>query len=671
MKRSLLSVMILGIACAGFASPISPENALSRALKDFPHHAPGAQSPFKLIKTEQFNGKDAVYIFARTEGEGFMVTPADDKAPALLGYGDTGVYDEKGEMAPGFVYWISELGRQIEYASSKSFDSNFLRITRPERESIPVLCSTRWNQSAPYNNNCPEVGSQTCVTGCVATAMAQVMKFHNWPENGEGIVSYTGPRGKVLKMNFGRTTFKWADMLDTYDSSSSPEACEAVATLMQATGYSVEMNYSPSGSGALSVDIAPALGQYFKYDKSLRYLLRDYYSLVEWEDIIYNSLKNYGPVIYDGQAGIGGHSFVCDGYSSDGYFHFNWGWGGLSDGYFLLDALDPAHQGIGGADGGFDFMQDVIVDIRPDTTGDSAWAFQMYGRDYPDYTIESDEEGEYLMLNTAFYNYGPGSLIDAYVGFIFRNIDNPQADPVYELYSVSAISPQYGFSAFGADILSLEDGRYEVELICGVDENDPKPVLFPVFANGKTILTVNGGSFSIETEETEVPDFLNPVYPDQVDKNSGIVNISGTLSNPNTTPYLCFVAAVVLDDSMSGLISYSHPSPYDLDGAESIDIDFSTVLSSASRISNGFHYLGLAQLDYTTGRVYLLCEPERVYFTEISGIESIFGDETGHIEFYTIEGIKVAETKGDVKPDIPSGLYIVRTSKGSSKVFLK
>lgn len=142
------------------------------------------------------------------------------------------------------------------------------------------------------------------MTGCVATAMSQAMKYHNWPAIGQGSNSYTWDNGnRVLTADFSQMSFNWSDMTDTYNRSTSTEAQQtAVATLMKAAGYSVNMNYSPSASGAASIYIAPALGNNFRYDKSLSYLMRDWFSLPEWEDLIYTSLQTYGPVIYDGQS---------------------------------------------------------------------------------------------------------------------------------------------------------------------------------------------------------------------------------------------------------------------------------------------------------------------------------------------------------------------------------
>ena len=239
-------------------------------------------------------------------------------------------------------------------------------------------------------------------------------------------------------MNYSAQEFRWDLMLNDYlpvfdghalRIDATEQQQEAVARLMVAAGHSVEMGYSPEASGATSIRIGRALGLYFRYDKSLRYLQRDYYPLDEWEEIIYTSLLNDGPVIYDGQANIGGHSFVCDGYSADGYFHFNWGWGGMSDGYFLLDALDPINQGIGGADSGFNYMQDIIVGIRPDRSGDSEWGATVVSDSRLDMTYT--RKTNILTVTNMIYNAGPGDIESGMIGLRISDRTDAGAEPEY------------------------------------------------------------------------------------------------------------------------------------------------------------------------------------------------------------------------------------------------
>ena len=138
-----------------------------------------------------------------------------------------------------------------------------------------------------------------------------------------------------------------------------------MAQLMSAAGVSVDMAYGPYVSGAMTQQAAEALVTYFDYDKGITVLYRDLYGIEEWREVLYNQLDKYGPVVYAGANNNGGHAFVCDGYSRDGYFHFNWGWSGISDGYYLLTALNPPSQGIGGSSGAFSYEQDIIANVRP------------------------------------------------------------------------------------------------------------------------------------------------------------------------------------------------------------------------------------------------------------------------------------------------------------------
>lgn len=673
-KLLILSLASLG-AFSALSAPVSPDEALRRVNNDngvmrLPSASVGK---YKLVHTEKSGTVDAVYVFSSENGQGFLVAPADDCAPAILGFGDSKIYDEKGEMAPGFLYWINSLARQIEYSVTNPVNSKTLRISRPEREPIATLCSTRWNQSEPYNDQCPDQNGQHCVTGCVATAMAQVMKYHNWPEIGEGDVSIRW-QGRTKKLNLSRTIFKWEDMLDSYDAGSSQASRDAVSLLMIAAGYSVDMNYSLSGSGAQSSKIAPSLGKYFKYDKSLRYLQRDYYDLNEWEDIIYNSLKNDGPVIYDGQAGIGGHSFVCDGYLNDGYFHFNWGWGGMSDGYFLLDALDPTHQGIGGADGGFDFMQDIIVGIRPDRNGDSKWSFQMICDDIPEFSFGTDDDGkDVLLFDSMFYNCGPGAIENPYIGMRFTNLENPDAEPIDYIEEVEGpLQIYYGFSRFGIYLPELEDGRYLVEVIYGSGDSKPEKVLVPLYYRTKSILDVENGNCSLDQRTVTPPYFMDMKYNVKINQRDP-VRIKGTLKNINDSPYMCFFSEAIFNQGLSKVLAYSMPRVYDLDPMETVEIDINSTLKDLESLPDGEYLFGAAEILMTNGSVTLLNDPQPITVGKNSGIEKMINETMeGTVEYYTPDGVKIAtEIAGESQPSLPAGLYIVKSNKGSIKVLIR
>lgn len=374
MNKTLLIIAALAATTVGcWGRPLSPDAALARISGNYEAKhsvkSPAMSSP-RLIVTGKEANQATYYVFA-TQSQTLIVS-ADDLAYPLLGYIDNPSVDFDN-LPPQMEWWLGEYSRQIAWANAHR--DIFTESAVPEKSTdsrVPIapLCATTWDQDAPYNNLCPMKGGKRTVTGCVATAMAQVMKYFNWPATGTGSVSYRWNR-QTLTMDFGSTTFQWDKMLNSYPSSTSGTADqrEAVATLMKACGYSVEMDYgvaSDGGSGASSWILPNVIVSNFNYDIGARTEFRDFYELSVWEDMIYDNLANVGPVLYGGSGTLGGHEFVCDGYSSDGYFHINWGWSGDSDGYFKLTALNPPSLGTGGGAGGFNTFQDATLGIcRP------------------------------------------------------------------------------------------------------------------------------------------------------------------------------------------------------------------------------------------------------------------------------------------------------------------
>lgn len=367
-RKFLLSSLAALTACGLSAKHLTPQEALSRAVSqpvNGMQKAP-ANAAAMEIKRVLLNPDNAatVYLFA-SDGNA-LVVPADDRVAPVLGYID-GCAD--GELPPQMEWWLSEYSRQIDYVMAQPESGSGLYITLPSRKAetakapIAPMVSTRWNQDSPYNYNCPVVSGSKSMTGCVATAAAQVMKYHNYPPAGTGTITYTD-NNTTRTLNFDGKPFDWDNMLDSYNVTYNSTQRDAVAYLMQAVGYASQMSYSPEASGAQSPAMLAGVKQYFGYNEKATMLNRQNFPLAEWEDLIYENLKTVGPVYYAGADNIqGGHAFVCDGYSSDGFFHFNWGWGGAYDGYFKLTALTPEGQGIGGNAGGFNFDQEIVLNM--------------------------------------------------------------------------------------------------------------------------------------------------------------------------------------------------------------------------------------------------------------------------------------------------------------------
>ena len=368
MKYISLVVLIFSSIIAS-AKTLSPEQALDR-LNIIKTRSLGQDLNLKYTLNDSEN-TPALYVFDRSSNAGYVIASADDSSAPLLGYSENGSFDPYN-IPPQLNYWLSEYGRQIEFMRNNDYApyESSANAEMSEWKAISPLLESKWNQGAPYNLYCYTIaadGTETkSVTGCVATSMAQVMYYFKYPEIGKGEISYKHGDSGTYSMNFGQQAFNWDEMQPTYyPDSYNTEQADAVAYLMKACGYSVRMDYGKGESGASGTAIAGALINYFGYNDDIVIQTRKFQTYDDWASLIYKNLSKVGPVVYNGSALDGGHSFVCDGYDGNGYFHFNWGWGGMSDGYYLLDALNPDEYGIGGAAGGFNLGQQVILGISP------------------------------------------------------------------------------------------------------------------------------------------------------------------------------------------------------------------------------------------------------------------------------------------------------------------
>ena len=305
-----------------------------------------------------------LYIF--NANPGFVVMAADDRVEPILGYSLTGTFvtDDMPDNVRGWLQgYDDEIQAAIDHRLSASSETaqkwhdleNGVRAPRAVTVVAPLI-QTRWGQGSPYNNYCPS----GCVTGCVATAMAQVMRYWNYPTRGIGSHDYQYGSYGHISADFGATTYDWANMTNSYSSSSTEVQRQAVAKLMSHCGVSVEMQYGPeSGSNILRSSIS--MGLYFNY--SANYIEKSKYpNESDWVTTLKQELDASRPILYAG-SGTGGHAFVCDGYDNSDMFHFNWGWNGGSDGYFALSSLTPGNYN-------FSYDQNAVINIQP-LTGNS------------------------------------------------------------------------------------------------------------------------------------------------------------------------------------------------------------------------------------------------------------------------------------------------------------
>ena len=327
-----------------------------------------------LTQEKQVSG---LYVFNVANDGGFIIVSNDDRTTPILGFGESGHLDPDS-MPSNMRAWLQGYADEIAWLQTHDVKPS-RRNKAPRRVgthstvAIAPMVTTTWDQGSPYNNLCPTYsGSSRSATGCVATAMAQVMKYHEWPQGAtKSIPGYTTDSYMLTLSTLPAVTFNWANMLNDYWGSATSAQKTAVATLMKYCGWSVQMDYGPS-SGAYTDAVATALVKYFDYNTTTQYVTRSHYTYANWTDLIYHELAHERPVVYGGMSTGGGHEFVCDGYKYENgtdFFHINWGWSGTSDDYFVLSALDPDVQGIGGSSStdGFHFGQDAVIGIQPST----------------------------------------------------------------------------------------------------------------------------------------------------------------------------------------------------------------------------------------------------------------------------------------------------------------
>lgn len=468
------------------AKSVSPAEAAGRisVSEAAPRHITAGASRLRLAATltaAETADAPAVYMFTRPDGS-YVIAPGDDLFPAVLGYGDSRQSDFTPDtMPPAMKWWLEEYSRQMQGALTAT------HATAPEHRAVPdasmkstaftaiaPLLTTTWNQDAPFNNQTIIIGSEQAVTGCVATSMAQVMKYHQWPVTGTGSHSYIWHKyanlpSQELSCDFSTITFDWANMLDNYVSGGyNAVQANAVSTLMRAIDVAVEMNFGQvagGGSGAYHYMARNALVDYFRYSRSAHEESRSDYSFAQWEELVYGNLARQLPVIMEGQAPAGGHSFVCDGYSSNHYFHFNWGWGGMSDGYFMLCALNPDAQGIGSYEGGYNSDIGMICDIMPvrddnDTYSDPAPFLNWNG----DFKYSHTENSMWYFcsgnssVNTVVANH-TSSQVKCDVGII---VEDSQGNRRYYNSFRANLPPGYGYTSFMLFDPYLSDGSYRI-----------------------------------------------------------------------------------------------------------------------------------------------------------------------------------------------------------------
>lgn len=705
MKKLLFSFVLLSVCGSVSAEQISVSQAASIAEKYLGEAVNVGQNlgPAKM-KGLQMSAESPEYYVFNTDGKkGFVIISGDDELTELVGYSNEGEF--RSENAPeNLRAWLD--GYAAFVRSVRDGES------RPMRASVnnatPVvepLVTTRWNQGEPYNLLCPYDSSVgvTCPTGCAATSMAQLINYHEWPVQGKGTKSYNSSYGR-LTVDFSKSVYDWANMKDCYESYYDSDnniinewndtEANAVAKLMYDCGVALEMGYGPYSSGAADTEMPLALCNYFNYHADL--ITRDGHTVDEFLARIKEELDNSRPLVFNGQGSGGGHSYIVDGYDSNNYLHVNWGWGGISDGYFNVSYMNPDDLGTGGGSGGFNEMQSIVV-AYPDETGEGSVGQNVMrlvdssmwggGDGYVKALQESIVKGEDFKVEY----YGIWNMVNLdYIGEFALGIFDSDGKMLSVTASNKAIIGRFNLTYYpetlvaNEELAALSDGDYTIRMISRQQGYDD----WVRVATDGIDIAVSGNE--IKKREPVVPtaviscENLGVLTP-TVDVG-GTVDIQFTLKNDSEYDFMGKVSLIVYDDEKNRKILKTSVTVFAGKNGEHITNASLRFLKSMKagryRIEvDGVEATNDVELNYTGG--------EAIAYVEVvdpSGVASVGGDNISvsvrgnviyvdgtadNVAVYDLSGVCVCSTAEREIPMNAPGVYFVKVSGQVWKVLVR
>lgn len=547
--KHLLTILALMASAGASAQSISTDDARQRAAEFFTtqsavagsHRAPAKVDPV-LAYTVENDATPCFYVFNRAaDVDGFVIINADAEAELpILGYSESTTFNAE-TLPDNFRWWLDQYKENgVSKAPAKAGGS---------RHDVEPIVKTTWDQTAPFNKYVPHGNFVPFVTGCTSTALAQIMKHHEWPKQGKGSNRYTVTYNQTTPIEFSadfNTTYDWANMIDNYTGSYSEAQGDAVAKLMYHVGVA-ERTIFGSSSSADDRHGAQALIRNFGYDASMMRAERQFFTDEEWENIVYDELAEGRPLMYSGSSAKVGHAFVCDGYqASDNTYHINWGWSGSYDGYFRLTgtgALKPSGTGTGGGAAGSSYTnsQSINYNIRPNEGGEAPVQMASYNTyylaassgGYTSYTVDcaNGDEGMYLYIDP--YNFGI-SKVSAMLGIRFHHKTTGEEVIVpYRSCELNGGGYINGYmqAPFYTDVFA-KDGAYDVTPVYrnNYDANDEWHTLISALDSSQPAITLQILNTANRPAVADVPHLTITsieVCNDGVyDGNSNIANIN-------------------------------------------------------------------------------------------------------------------------------------------------
>jgi len=618
MKKFLLFVVLTVFGFSLFADSVSQEAAMKIAKNFYLQIAKNKSDATLEIayvyetitvnenKSGQSSNLPLFYIFNVNQNDGFVIVTADDIVTPILGYCDKGSWNVNN-LPPALQELMENYKKQIIYAKENNlsatdeikskwdelvnkkqnnkniYASNKYNKSLPSLKSSVLLQTANWNQgntnaggfyndlcpsdlSLPINNSQCYNLSTRCLTGCPATAMAIIMKYWSYPATGSGIHSYNHPTYGTLSANFGSTTYNWSAMPLTDLTSTNND----VATIMYQCGVSVEMNYGSCGSygWVITADNAvcsqSAYTTYFGYDPStIQGLKRSSYSDPSWINLLKNELNNNRPIQYTG-LGTGGHTFVCDGYDANNYFHFNWGWGGYANGYFDINALTPGTEN-------FNSGQQALIGIQPGSAQPpQASDLQIYSA----ITVNPNpiNFGQSFSVSTSIANPGSTDVAGTFAAALF-NSQGIFVDFIQTITGTISAST-YNTATFTTSGMTAPPGNYTLGIYYM-----PSGGSWSLIAQGSYTNPVNvtiAGIYNDIQLYSDIAVTPNPIIQNQA------ASVSASIANAGSSVFYGYVGAFV----------------YNLDGSYNQTIEVQSNLTFQS----GYYY----NLTFNTSNLYMV-----------------------------------------------------------------
>lgn len=403
MKRVILAFgFSLIVSVASWAAPVSPKRAYAVAQHFYSAVAPTKAAQQLHLMEWTYSG---IYLFVGQDG-GFVMVAADDAARPILGYSTSGTF-VPDSLSPALQQWLQGYQQQMEAlrdAESRKLNTGIAEQWAALEQGIPTegnlfaskdgnslapMLTTQWDQTHPFNGYCP----RGTVAGCAAIAQAQLMNYWQYPRYGRGSHSYVHSRYGTLEADFEQAPYDWEHMPVNAQASNTEESRNAVATLVFHVGVSLEMDYASAAQGGSAAagfvnmegypSINNSLKDYFRYRPDMRIASKiEGYSNDAWREMLIAELNEGRPVLYSGQSDAGGHAFICDGYDTRGYVHFNFGWSGVGDGFYPVDSISPGRGGAGGGSYTFNDFNMALLNVQPEYAlyvGDTMLCFTREG----------------------------------------------------------------------------------------------------------------------------------------------------------------------------------------------------------------------------------------------------------------------------------------------------